>query len=47
MSEVKIVTDSNFDTEVLNDSGVVLVDFGATWCGPMPETTPYHRKVCC
>lgn len=44
MSEVKIVNDSNFDTEVLNDSGVVLVDFGATWCGPCQRQHPIIEK---
>jgi thioredoxin 1 len=40
MSEVKIVDDSNFETEVLNDSGIVLVDFGATWCAPCQRQLP-------
>lgn len=34
MSEVKTLDDSNFDTEVTNASGAVLVKLGAEWCGP-------------
>jgi thioredoxin 1 len=44
MSQVKIVDDSNFETEVLNDPGIVLVDFGAGWCGPCVRQHPIIEK---
>lgn len=44
MSEVKVLDDSNFDTEVSNYQGKVLVDFGATWCGPCKRQLPIIEK---
>lgn len=38
-------TDSNFDAEVINDSGAVLVDFWAPWCPPCRQLTPLIEQL--
>ncbi|MFB3082446.1 MAG: thioredoxin family protein, partial [Gammaproteobacteria bacterium] len=39
------VTDSSFDQEVLNNSGPVLVDFWADWCGPCHMIAPVLEEL--
>lgn len=37
---VKELNNANFESEVLNAKGKVLVDFSATWCGPCKMLAP-------
>lgn len=44
MAEV-VFTDDNFQSEVIDSEGVVLVDFYATWCGPCKMTAPIIAEL--
>ena len=43
MKEV-ILNEENFESEVLNAQGRILVDFFATWCGPCKMLAPVLEK---
>ena len=44
MSEITI-TKNNFESEVLNAEGKVLVDFWASWCGPCKMIAPVIEEL--
>lgn len=45
MGKEKILTDANFQTEILNAEQPVLVDFWAEWCGPCRMLGPVIERI--
>src|SRR5262249_20577381 len=45
MSDIKYVSDSSFELDVLKASGPVLVDYWAEWCGPCRAIAPLVAEI--
>lgn len=42
---MKEINKNEFDTLVLENEGIVLVDFSATWCGPCKMQKPVLEEI--
>ena len=42
---IKVLNEQSFTSEILNSTGVALVDFYADWCGPCKMVAPIVAEI--
>jgi thioredoxin 1 len=45
MADLVELNDESFEEQVVNHSGIVLVDFGAEWCHPCKQLDPIVEEL--
>ena len=45
MGNEKVITDANFEAEVLKSKSPILLDFWAEWCGPCRMLGPVVERI--
>jgi thioredoxin 1 len=45
MSDITVLNDETFSSEVMGDNGVVVVDFWADWCMPCKHMLPVLQEI--
>lgn len=44
-NNIATITDSNFQSEIADNSGLSMVDFWAAWCGPCRLIAPFVEEL--